>query len=662
MFRPQSTSVRAALALLLLPSACSAFGLHRQAKPMPPAALHTLETRALAEAQAGKTDDAIRDYSLALTAQPDWKEGWWNLGSLQYDANHFADAKSTFSRVVQFAPDLGTAWALLGLSEFETKDLPAAQAHFERALSLGIDDDPEIRRVSTYHLALLLLRTSQFERASDLLSSISGAPGTTSPELRFAFGLALLRVPLLPAEVDPSHEALLSAAGDLALAGDASLARFPTFLAAHPDIPYAHYAYGLRLEKAGRNAEALTEMRAEARVSPASPLPWKEIVSLNRKLGKAAEAQANVHHLEALERTDEPEQRLVQQYGIATQSAIRTDALWGRAMQEYAAAQYPAAISDLKPLLQQQPANGTGWAVLGLSEYALNDFDDARIHLERGQALGLSGSAQSLREARYTLGLLLLRAGEFDRATSVLQSALKPNPQDSAILDALGLGLLHRIDRPTQILPADKELVRSAGDIAALLENSRYDEAFPLFKSLLEKYPRAPFLHYSYGTALLALSQFDQSALQMRLEIAVSPANPLPYLRLASIALRQHAPTDAVDPARKALALAPNSPEAHYLLGRALFESGDDAVALHELEIAGKLSPASPEVHFNLARAYARAKMPDAAATERATFARLNSISEQQRSRSGNQVYAGPHDTGDTMPVQPAATSTSNPE
>ncbi len=633
-----------------------------QAQPMTPAELQALETRALAEAQAGKSEDAIRDYSLALTVQPDWKEGWWNLGSLQYGANRFADAKSTFARVVQFAPELGTAWALLGLSEFETKDLPAAETHLDKALSLGINDDAEIRRVSTYHLALLLLRTSQFERASDLLHSISGATGTTSPELRFALGLALLRVPLLPAEVDPSHEALVSAAGDLALAGDDSLLVFPAFLAAHPGLPYAHYAYGLRLEKAGRDAEALTEMRAETQISPESPLPWKEIVALDRKLGRSAAAQADEHSAEALAKTDLPEQRLLERYGATTKSEIRSDSLWGRAMQEYAAAQYSAAITDLKPLLQQQPANGTGWAVLGLSEYALNDLDDARIHLERGQALGLNGNARSLREARYTLGLLLIRAGEFDRATAVLQSALKSSPQDDAIFDALGLCLLHRTDGPAQLSSAEKELLRPAGKIVVLLEESRYDEAFPLFKSLLEKYPRTPFLHYSYGTALLALSQFDQSALQMRAEIAISPANQLPYLRLASIALRQHAPAEAVDPARKALALAPNSPEAHYLLGRALLESGDDAAALHELEIAGKLSPGSPEVHFNLARAYTRAKMPDAAATERSTFARLNSISEQQRRDTGSQIYAGPHDAGDTMPVQPAANSTPNPK
>jgi len=54
---------------------------------------------------------------------------------------------------------------------------------------------------------------------------------------------------------------------------------------------------------------------------------------------------------------------------------------------------------------------------------------------------------------------------------------------------------------------------------------------------------------------------------------------------------------------------------------------------------AAELSPGNPEIHFHLVRAYARKNLPEIAATERAVFARLNALAEQQRSATGSQSY-----------------------
>jgi tetratricopeptide (TPR) repeat protein len=122
----------------------------------------------------------------------------------------------------------------------------------------------------------------------------------------------------------------------------------------------------------------------------------------------------------------------------------------------------------------------------------------------------------------------------------------------------------------------------------------------------------------------------------------ISPTSELPYVRLASIALRQHNFPEAISWSRRALLLATNSAEAHYLLGRASLESGDDGTAPRELETASRLSPASPEIHFNLAKAYTRAKMREKAEREGAIFSQLNEVTEDQRSQHGTQIYAGP--------------------
>jgi tetratricopeptide (TPR) repeat protein len=628
------------------------------------ASVEKLQNLALQEAQAGKIDEAIRDYQRVLAVQPEWKEGWWNLGTLQYSANRFPDARSTFLKVVGFAPTMGTAWSLLGLSEFETKDFPASMEHLEKGQSLGTDDE-DVKRISIYHLGLLLVRSGNFKQAHDLLlPNFDG--GVMSPQLKYVLGLAMLRVPLLPDEIDPSQESLVSAAGNIASADEAAITRFPSLIASYPDAPYLHYAYGLVLSKAGRDKEALVQMREETRISPESPLPWLEISHIELQRGETTESHAAATRATALGSAEKsnPEQRIVLRYagaaaakGSSTAVSEADPGLWKRAMQEYAAGQYALAIADLKPWLREHPDNGTGWAVLGLSEFSLQDFDNALIHLDRGETLGLTGSTESLQTARYKLAILLIHAGEFDRASELLASALKVAPQDERIEYALGLSLLRKAELPGQGEGRPNQLVITAGKTAALLRDSRYDEAFAMFKRLLQQYPSEPFLHYAYGTALLALSEFDEAAMQMRAEISISPNSELPYVRLASIDLREHKAADAIPFARRALSLSPQSAEAHYLLGRASLEVGDDATALSELEIATKLSPDSPEVHFNLAKAYSRAKMPDAATKERAAFARLNELSQAEKSRSGNQMYSGPHDPNNvSQPLAPEAT------
>jgi tetratricopeptide (TPR) repeat protein len=703
----QSTALSAVLCQLPLPSQAAAGILPAPqtaaGRPAEQVNIDDLKRLAQQEGESGLTSEAIRDYKRVLESRPEWKEGWWNLGVLEYGADQFANATSTLQHVVGFAPDLGVAWSLLGLSEFETKNFADALIHLEKAQSLGIKDDAEVERVSIYHLGLLLVRTGRFDRASDLLlKNFEGSQ--MSEQLKLALGLATLRIALLPEEIDPSKEAFVLAAGKVASAGTELFDRFPALIQSYPHFPYVHYAYGLSLAKAGRDEDAIRLMQEETSVSPESELPWIEISRLQLRLGSAKEALAAAQKAVALDSTnrdaherlaaalgavgdtgratsergvadnltavqDAPEQRIILLYRNATAGQVSAinlkgdQELWNRAMQEHAGGQYSTSAGHLKEWLQQNLDNGTGWAVLGLNEFALGDFDNALIHLDRGSQLGLSGSPESLQSARYTFGILLIHAGEFDRASDVLASALKIGPLDEKVEYALGLALLRKAEIPGQRNQRESGLVRSAGKIAILLGSSEYDAAFLQFRRLIKGNPAAPFLHYAYGTALLAVSEFGGASAQMKEEMSISPASELPYIRLASIALRQHNFADAITWSRRALQLATNSAEAHYMLGRASLESGDDVTALRELETASRLSPASPEIHFNLAKAYARAKMPEKAERERAIFSQLNEITESQRSQHGIQINAGHHDAEDvtTVPRVQAAPSQPRP-
>src|SRR5205085_10283769 len=130
----------------------------------------TLSEKASSAREAGRTEEAIRNYRAAVELRPAWDEGWWYLGTLLYDSDHFEDAIPALQHLVELDPKLGPARAFLGLCEFETGDYPRALENLQSAYQLGFSEDPEIEKVSIYHLALLLNLRGEFERAAGLLS------------------------------------------------------------------------------------------------------------------------------------------------------------------------------------------------------------------------------------------------------------------------------------------------------------------------------------------------------------------------------------------------------------------------------------------------------------------------------------------------------------
>jgi tetratricopeptide (TPR) repeat protein len=661
-----------------------------------------LAESATAAREAGRADQAIHDYTRAVALRPGWAEGWWYLGTMQYDRDHYSEAIPALRKLVQLSPDLGAAWSFLGLSEFETKDYANSLADLQKAQSLGTGDDPELGRVSAYHLALLLNRSGEFEQASALLISTSGK-NQSSPQIKSALGLALLRVPLLPEEIDPSQDALIDAAGEAASiqpqSPTQSLDALHALVNEHPKTPWLHYAYGLGLAEAGQTSEALTEQQKEAAISPQSALPQIQISALELNLRQPQQAldaarnavalapDSSIAHqrlakaLEAAGRNQEaieqartaanlaPEKsyvdpRLASLYGTssgeganATASVTDNAASWNQAMADYSAGHYPETIAALKTWVERKSGDGTAWAVMGLSEFELKDYDNALIHLQRGQQLGVGASPQAIQLAKYHLAILLNRKGQFENATELLAPLAGQEPLSNKIQFALGMALLRIPSLPDEVNASRHSLIQTSGEIAELLLASKYDQAFPKLQKLIEQYPATPFLHYANGIALNSLSQYDEAKTQMRAEIQISPQSALPWTRLASIALRQHLAAEALLVAQKAVQLAPDSADAHYVLGRTWAELSDIAKAIHELEVASQLNPDSPEIHFALARVYVRANQPEKASQERATFARLNALAEQQRAQHGDQSHQGSHDAASPSILSPGTST-----
>lgn len=220
---------------------------------------------------AGRSEDALRFYRAGVELNPLWDEGWWYVGSIHYAAGRFVDARDAFRRMVQLKPEAGPAWGLLGLCEYRLEEYESALAHLWKGESLGLLESREIRRVAYHHLALLLVRSGQFDLSVKYLTRLA-ANEPDSPQLVAVCGLMTLRMPVLPAEIPDSDRDLVMMTGRAvyaAMAGHAKEARerFDALIARYPHAPRAHYAYGLHLSQES-SEEALPMLQKEVELFP----------------------------------------------------------------------------------------------------------------------------------------------------------------------------------------------------------------------------------------------------------------------------------------------------------------------------------------------------------------------------------------------------------
>jgi len=217
-------------------------------------------------------EDAVALYRAALKLKPSWLEGWWDLGTILYDADRYDEARPAFHRLAILKPDGAPAWVMLGLCEFELRDYEQALQHLRRAeVTGGLGSNQELRSVAQYHLAILYTRFEQYEAATEMFFTMARA-GNDSPSLIEALGLSVLRMPFLPTEMPPDKREVVLMAGRAAY--DMRRNRpadgrkeFEELIARYGDMPNVHYAYGTFLLTTDSNA-ALSEFNHEIQISP----------------------------------------------------------------------------------------------------------------------------------------------------------------------------------------------------------------------------------------------------------------------------------------------------------------------------------------------------------------------------------------------------------
>ncbi len=207
----------------------------------------------------------------ALALNPLWEEGWWYRAGIWYQQDRLAEAARAYRNVTALNPAMGPAWLMLGLTHYRRGDYHRARPHIERAVSLGLGGNEELRFTAYFHLGVLLTRFEEYERAFSILFTLA-KNHSQNPHLREALGICALRAPFAPPELPADRRILVRRVGEavaLWAVEDTPKAEqaFETIVRDFPEARNVHYVFGQFLGV--RNHERALELfRKELEISP----------------------------------------------------------------------------------------------------------------------------------------------------------------------------------------------------------------------------------------------------------------------------------------------------------------------------------------------------------------------------------------------------------
>lgn len=204
----------------------------------------------------------------------------------------------------------------------------------------------------------------------------------------------------------------------------------------------------------------------------------------------------------------------------------------------------------------------------------------------------------AIKEAHYNLGIAYLEAGQYNRAVSEFEAAIKLDANFIEAHCALCRAYLEQ-----------DELEKAGASVTAALKlDATHQPALLLCDTLIQA-------HYDRGKEYLNTERYAEAAsifqkgLTLNADLArgsqVSDVeNKHIYVHLGAAYIRLKAYEEAIDALQNAIALDADLVDAHYNLGYAYVEQGSYDQALPHLERAIASAPNLKRAHYHLARAH----------------------------------------------------------
>jgi tetratricopeptide (TPR) repeat protein len=616
---------------------------------------------------ANEFTQAIPALQKLLKLEPKLGPGWAFLGLCEYGTEKYAEALEHLGRANEF-----------GFGDAAT----ARVANYHRALLLNLNGrfgestavlsqqfgqekiSPQVAVAMGLALLEMPILPTQLDVTKKELVFSAGQASAEMSHGRYAEALALLKsIEKEHPDIPNVHYSAAKASAGLSQWEDAA-SQLQSELQINGKNVEAHLLLATVNLKLGKLDEALTAAKQATTIAPNDPevhhvlsqcytargddqqgaaelelaksLGWNER-SQAKEASIPASTTAPASTVESGEFEEWQKKASVAQQGGDTAAAIEAyreglklkpdwpEGLLNLATFSYSNQQFDEALSLSRRLSKIQPNVGATWALLGLCEFQLSDYEDAYVYLKRGQDIGFPpGTGGFVSEAYYHIGILLNWKGDFGSAHDLLVREAKEGTRAEDSKFALGINLLRLRLLPSQVAEPDRPMVQTASEIALDLTRSDYGAATTKFDELLRKYPGRAYIHDAYAWTLMSISRYDAAGEQYRQEIRLAPNSADAFLGVANAALKTHKYAEARDAAKKAIELSPDSAMAHAQYGRALVELSELNAGTAELEKAVQLGVAIPELHFSLSRAYAKGNRPADAERERQIFLRLS--------------------------------------
>jgi tetratricopeptide (TPR) repeat protein len=207
-----------------------------------------LSRQAAAERDAKRLTDALAHYREALKLKPDWAEGYWEAGSIEYDQDRYEQCAADFERLAALKPDQATGWTMAGLCRYHLRDYETALKSLHQAQRLGFQENTDLARAARLHMALVLIKLNNFETAITALLELTRIDRKTQ-EIVVASGIAGLRKPWTPPEVPEADRDRVFKLGDAMAAvmeqdSKQALEKFGVVVRDYPNDPNVHFRYG----------------------------------------------------------------------------------------------------------------------------------------------------------------------------------------------------------------------------------------------------------------------------------------------------------------------------------------------------------------------------------------------------------------------------------
>jgi len=265
---------------------------------------------------------------------------------------------------------------------------------------------------------------------------------------------------------------------------------------------------------------------------------------------------------------------------------------------------------------------------LGNAFLSLGLLDEA----EKNTQLALSQAPECV-ECLQTLALIADRQDNSEKALAYLVAAKKLAPQDPAVLFDFGRVCLERnllddalsaLSKAVELQPDNDSYIYALG--SANVGAGHLPDALALFQRLLQKHPHDAGLTYAIGAVYFLQAKYIEAEASLKESLAARPKqvaasyylgltydaigdddraipvfrellkdNPKhapSYVKLGGILVRAHQYEDAQQALQRAVALDPDSVEAHYQLGLLLRRLGKSAESDSELAESRKLEAA----------------------------------------------------------------------